>query len=413
MKIELDLLQHQADFVQDMDHRYAALVGGFGSGKTRAFCAKGIVLAAYNVGYKGVLMSPTHGMNKREVMPQFEEMLYECGIRFHPVKSLDKYILYFGKGKCEIFFLSAENHIRARNMNLAFFGIDEFDIMKTEDAEACWTTMVSRLRAGNVFQGYVTTTPEGYKFTYEYFVEKANDTKSLIQASTEDNIFLPDSYIDDLRQQWPSNLIEAYINGQFVNLTSGSVYPNFDREENNTNLTIEDFPDHPLHVGMDFNVNNMTAIINTIDKGIPYTIDEIVKGKNTESVIRELKSKFPKKKIYIYPDSSGKSEHSNASATDISLLKMSGFECFYKAKNPFVKDRVNSMNGRLRNMNGEVQWYINVNKCPVLTRSLEQQAYDKLGKPDKSNDLDHPVDAEGYFIYYRYPLRKGGIQSEL
>lgn len=412
MKINLELLPHQAEFVGDMTHRYNALVGGFGSGKTRAFCAKAIMLAAHNIGYKGVLMSPTHGMNKREVMPQFEEMLYECDIPFKPVKSLDKYILQFGQGRTEIFFLSAENHIRARNMNLAFFGIDELDIMKTEDADDCWNTMISRLRVGKVFQGFVTTTPEGFKFTYQYFVEKANDTKRLIQASTEDNIFLPQSYIDDLRAQWPSNLVDAYINGQFVNLTSGSVYPNFDRYESNTNLTLEDFPTHPLHIGVDFNVYNMSAIINTIDKGNVYAIDEIVKEKNTESLIRALKEQFPNKKIYCYPDSSGKSEHSNASITDINLLKMAGFECFYKGVNPRIVNRVNSMNARLLNMNGDRRLLINVKRCPTLTRSFEQQAYDK-GKPDKSNDLDHTVDAEGYFIYYRFPLRKGSIQSEL
>jgi len=156
------------------------------------------------------------------------------------------------------------------------------------------------------------------------------------------------------------------------------VYPNFDRVENNTNLTIEDFPGHPLHVGIDFNVNKMAAIINTIDKGNSYAIDEIVNEKNTESVIKELKRRFPKHKIYMYPDSSGKSEHSNASATDISLLRMSGFECFYKSKNPLIKNRVNSMNARLRNMNDEITMFVNVNMCPVLTRSLEQQAYDLL-----------------------------------
>jgi hypothetical protein len=36
--------------------------------------------------------------------------------------------------------------------------------------------------------------------------------------------------------------------------------------------------------------------------------------------------------------------------------------------------------------------------------SLEKQAYDKNGEPDKKGGFDHIVDAAGYFIAYRYPL---------
>ena len=50
-------------------------------------------------------------------------------------------------------------------------------------------------------------------------------------------------------------------------------------------------------------------------------------------------------------------------------------------------------------------YLVNVEKCPTLAVSLEQQVYDKNGEPDKSAGLDHIVDATGYFIHKRFPIR--------
>jgi hypothetical protein len=62
---------------------------------------------------------------------------------------------------------------------------------------------------------------------------------AVVHASTYENeANLPDDYIPSLRASYPPQLIEAYIRGQFVNLTSGSVYPNFDRKLNHTAETI-------------------------------------------------------------------------------------------------------------------------------------------------------------------------------
>ena len=71
---------------------------------------------------------------------------------------------------------------------------------------------------------------------------------------------LPDGYIDNLRNSYPSNLLSAYLDGEFVNLTAGSVYPEFDRLLNASTEVIR--PNETLHIGMDFNVTKMSAIIH-------------------------------------------------------------------------------------------------------------------------------------------------------
>src|SRR5690606_17935111 len=107
----------------------------------------------------------------------------------------------------------------------------------------------------------VTTTPEGFRYTYALFVQALRERKSLkhlyelVHASTYANAEnLPDDYIPSLRASYPPQLISAYLKGLFTNLNSGSVYLSFDRHLSHTDEVIE--PGEPLHVGLDFNVQN-------------------------------------------------------------------------------------------------------------------------------------------------------------
>ena len=42
---------------------------------------------------------------------------------------------------------------------------------------------------------------------------------------------------------------------------------------------------------------------------------------------------------------------------------------------------------------------INRHKCPAYAQSMEQQAYDSNGVPDKKSGFDHIADAGGYYIF--------------
>ena len=74
-------------------------------------------------------------------------------------------------------------------------------------------------------------------------------------------------------------MIEAYLNGQFVNLTSGAVYPDFDRQLNASFESVQD--GDVLHVGMDFNVLKMAAVIYVTRDNLPHAVDELVGVRDT------------------------------------------------------------------------------------------------------------------------------------
>ena len=412
--MNLDLLPHQHDFCTDNTTRYLGLVSGFGAGKTYAFCVKAILLAAQNTGCRGVLMEPTFGMVKRTLIPEFERTLELMQVPYEFKVSDSKFILKFAEGETEIMLLSGENWRRMAGLNLAFFGVDELDTINKDIARDMWQMAMSRLRQGKVYQGFTTSTPEGFKFMYDFFKDNAEGKldRRLIHGKTSDNPYLPPEFIQSLLDNYPPNLIKAYLDGEFTNLTSGTVYYAFDRKLNSHDKYLTDFPDSILHIGLDFNVGKMAAIAHVVEKQVPYAVDEIMGARNTEQMIEIIKAKYPKRHIIIYPDASGRNEKTSAGASDISMLKASGFELSYPTKNPFVRDRVNSMNAMFCNAAGIRRYFINTKTCPTYTKALEQQVYNKAGEPDKLHDQDHPTDAGGYFIFRNWPLQgKASIRS--
>lgn len=463
-EVNFTLQPHQHEFVSDIHHRYIGLVGGYGCGKTYSFCAKGIYLAFLNAGCEGAMLEPTGSMNVKILIPAMEEMLIEHGIPYDFRSSPNPVFYLHFETEPEndydepqiltstIHILSAENYKRHVGLNLAWFGVDEADTIKKDIAIKMWRMLMSRLRDKNAtaIQGFTTSTPEGFNFLYEYFVRepeeraregKSTDNRHFIQASTYDNIDnLEPGYIDDLLEQYPDNLIEGYLNGKFTNLMTGNVYDSYERHRNNTTRSLHDFDTRndkgeilelaPLHIGVDFNVGKCCGIVHCVEERtatpkksferydikrelsnrIPpnskcvYAVDEITGERNTESLIKAIQKKFPGRKITIYPDSSGKSEKTNASETDIKLLKKH-FTVRYNSKNPPVRDRINSMNAMFKNGEGVIRYYVNHNACPVYTEALETQGYGSDGKPDKAHDQDHPVDAAGYLIFKLFPVR--------
>ena len=412
MEAQFNLLNHQADFVEDMETRHLALCGGYGAGKTRAFCAKTIMMASKNVGYRGAILEPTFNMVSNVLLPEMDSMLEELGIDYSYKGSPNPtYDLHFDHGTCRILCLSAENYKRLAGLNLAFAGVDEADTIEKSVAWKMWRMIQSRLRQGNIYQLYTTSTPEGFGFLYEFFVESAEGKKDrkIIRAKSMDNPFLPKEFIDSLFETYPAHLIKAYLEGEFVNLTSGQIYYNFDRKLNETTKTLADFPQHILHIGQDFNVNKCASVVHVVDKNIVYAVDEIMGARNTEHVIQLIKERYPNRRIVMYPDASGKNAKTNASISDIALLKNAGFELNYTAANPRVKDRIASVNAMLCNSKQERKYFINTRTCPSLCKTLEQQVYNKFGEPDKEHDLDHPSDATGYFIHRVFPMIKPSI----
>lgn len=388
---------------------FACYVGGYGSGKTHALILRllGLVAGGSTVAY----YMPTYGLIHDLGIPRLLAIVEgEFGIRA-------KQKLVAGRPQVDIpgigrvFFRSmdAPEAIVGYEVVDSFF--DELDTLPTDKAAQIWRLALARNRAKRAvpIAGMppntmsVATTPEGFRFVYEQWGRDVTRAEAagyvLYRGRTMDNPNIDPAYVASLRASYPPNLLDAYLEGEFVNLTSGSVYPDFNRKD--AHVAAAAAPNEPLHVGMDFNVMNMTAIISVVRDDLPVTVAELTGVRDTPTMAAMLRERYAGHAITVYPDASGASRKSvNAQESDHAILKQAGFIVRANPANPAVRDRVNAVNKIMP------QWRVNTDACPLLVESLEKQAYDKNGEPSKDGGHDHACDALGYHIAYRWPIQR-------
>ncbi len=369
-----------------------------------------------NVGHISAIFEPTAPMLRDILMRTMNDLLDEWQIPYtFRASPLPEYQLQFKEGIHTILLRTILTYQRLRGQNLCAVGFDEADTVNKRDAEQAMNMALARLRSGNVQQFYATTTPEGHAWAFETFEKNAKEDTRLIKARTADNPYLPEGFIDSLLENYPPQLIQAYLNGNFCNLTTGQVYDKFDRKIHvlNNHPFVDD--NEPLRIGIDFNIGNMNAVIGVAVGNKFMVIDEISKSHDTDSIAKEIKTRYPFNKIYIYPDASGGNRSTNATKTDIQILESYGFVNQSALSNPPVRDRVNSVQGLLLNGKGETRLMIS-KKAVKLIECLELQSYNERGEPDKDAGYDHMNDALGYITWRLFnPLhmsagRKTGIR---
>ena len=108
----------------------------------------------------------------------------------------------------------------------------------------------------------------------------------------------------------------------------------------------------------------------------------------------------------MVPDAASRQRSTtNASESDLSLLKKGGFVVKAQQSNPAIEARINCINVLLLANRLKVH-----NSCRYLIKSMETQAYSKAGKPEKGrggkDDISGPVDALGYAVHFLAPLRR-------
>lgn len=404
-------LKHQRKFIYS-GAIHTGLVGGFGSGKSKAGTIKTVAKKLRYPNINVAYYLPTYGLIRDIAFPNFSEMLEEVGLPY----TLNRQEFSFSTPYGKIILRSMTNPETIVGYEVGYSLIDEADIIHKKKMSEVFKKILGRNRIklpdGLPNSTDLVSTPEGFKFLYDFFVKNKKPNRVLIKAKTADNPYLSESYIETLKETYSENELEAYLNGEFVNLTSGTVHHTFDREKNHSDREIK--KGDVLHIGMDFNIGNMSAIVHVIDtakdrniKRYKIAVDEITKAYDTAEIIRLIKNKYPDHKIAVYPDASGSARKTSASKTDIQLLKEARFIIKTGKKNPSVRDRITTMNAAFLNAKGERSYLVNTFRCPEYAEALEQLPY-KNDEPDKQSGFDHLCEAGGYFIFqttHKKPIR--------
>jgi len=407
-QIHADLHPGQLAFAADKDTQILGISAGYGAGKTRALCARAITLAAANQGFIGCVMEPTGPLIRDIWINDFDDFLDAYGIPYtFRASPLPEYVLHLPGGDTKLLCRSFENWSRIIGLNLAWVLADEIDTVSPAIATKAFPKILGRLRSGNVRSFAAASTPEGFRWMWNTFGSEeaaARTDRKLIKMRTADNPHLPPDFIERLKENYDPSLLKAYLDGEFVNLNTGQVYDRFDRAKHVT--TIKDDDDQPLRIGIDFNVGNMNAVVAIRDQNKLLFIDEIVKAHDTDALSREIRRRYPHRKIYVYPDASGAARSTNASQTDVQILESYGMSNQSPKANPPIRDRVAAVQALLESGKGEVRMQVD-GRCKKLIECLELQSYTERGEPDKEAGYDHMNDAAGYLVWREFnPLHR-------
>ena len=391
--------------------RIKAYVGGFGSGKTYSFLTETFInlITKKNRDGKsnGLILYPTYNLADSVFVEPFKDILERNGVAYTYNIASHKFKTTYGN----IQIYQTRYPQRIVGSSYTYVGVDELDIENFKTAETTIQKSLGRLRGCDDAILYITTTPEGFGYTWHLMVEEYNDNKLLVHGKTTDNKYLPESYIQSLRDNYDDKLLEAYINGNFINLTQGATYYAFNRDKHTGRYNYN--PRLPLHCGFDFNNFPLSTVVcQRQSDGSLHVIKEIVLSHQgdgdlpTQRMCSAVKEYFPNNIYYAYPDATGSSKHSSAMYSDISIIRKNGFNVQVAHINPKVVNRVNSVNNQLAKNNIKID-----NSCKALIKDFEQVVNKENTRDiDKSNpNLTHMSDAFGYLCNWLYPVTKPSI----
>ena len=407
-----DYFPHQWKFITSKK-KINAYVGGFGSGKTYSFLHKTFINHITRKNKDGIsngwIIYPTYSLAEEVFIPPFLDILRDKGIAYE--YNVSKHTIKTAYGNIKIFQMVKPDKIVG--VSLSYCGFDEFDISSYRYCEMAFNKALGRMRGCENPSVFITTTPEGFKFCHQEFVEKKTDDKLLVFGKTTDNVYLPDNYLRLLEDNYDTNLLKAYRDGNFINIQQGSTY-HFDRDT--CVGKVEYDRSKPIHVGWDFNTDPEVVCLSQIYEQQPQKIrvfDCIAlshRGSGdllTQRMVNEIKQKYPNSEYIAYPDATGRSSKTSAMYSDIDIIYRGGFKIRAGKTNPRVIDRVNAVNKALEG---------NVRIDPRAKTLIEdlEKTVNKEGtrEIDKSNKLySHASDAFGYFVNFQFPIIRPTLGS--
>ncbi|CCG43281.1 phage terminase large subunit family protein [Magnetospirillum molischianum] len=397
------------------DARFKVVVAGRRWGKTQ--CAKTAIIKAAKIKKRKIwYVAPTYRMAKQIMWTELLEAIPRKWIKKLNETSLDITL----RNGTMISLRGADKPDTLRGVGLHYLVLDEFQDMR----EDVWKKVLRPTLASTGGHALIIGTPKAFNLLYElYMLGQRGDTfvnkkgkrvknhwKSW-QFPTITSPFIPKSEIEAARADMDERSFRQEFLASFEAM-SGRVYYAFDRSIHLVDLELN--PQLPIWVGMDFNIDPMSAIImQPQDDGTVHVLDEIILyGSNTHETAEELERRFwrqvGQRQVTIYPDPAGGTGSTKSHGkSDFDILREKGFvRLKYRLKHPKVADRVNAVNRMLMSADGRVRMKID-RRCKALIEALEQVIY-KPGtrEVDKTMSLEHPADALGYAIEKEFPVRK-------
>jgi len=398
--------------------RFRVLVAGRRFGKTQLALTE-MFLAAQKKGAKIWYVAPSYRQAKAIAWNRLKKMSKIYWLKPPSETELTVH-LTFGSS---ISLRGADRPDSLRGSGLDLVVLDEFASMRAETWNEVLRPALSDRKGRALFIG----TPKGHNHFFEafqYAKSQSDPEWAAFQFTTAQGGVVDAAELSSAAKQLDPESFRQEYEAEFTGAGRSRVYYAFSHTPHVKPLAFD--PARPLGWTIDFNVNPMCMLlVQRLEDDTVHVLDEIIlKNTNTEEACKKFHERIPSAAprplaIQVYGDASGNQRRTSGTTTDWSIIR--NFFSLWRGTynhsvhvnnvNPAVRDRVNCLNSRLLNTDGEARLFIDP-RCTELIRDLDQVTWhiDSNGLPtsdiNKSDpNRTHASDALGYFIAQAFPLR--------
>ena len=399
---------------------YCAYVSGRASGKTFVGCLWALTQMTRSPMTSGLVGASNPKQLNTAVLPVLFGLLDQAGIAYvhgakppWPHREQASYVgtLSIRNGSsayCRSLHVTGVDS-NVRGLNLAWAYIDEArDIEK-----GAMEVAVAALRGNGdaSYQTRITSTPAGFDWIWEAFVDDPLPRSEIVRGSTMDNApNLPKGFEERLRGTYGKEMAAQEIDGEFVSSRTNRPF-RFDREAHVAKT--ERRKGLPLFLTADQNVDHYSALVMQVDRraGTAWVLDEI--RLETDGTTRECAEEFARRypdceHVEFWCDPTSVKRDTRGGASDMEIMLTSLRNALPKAKvregsdrhlRPVV-DEINAVNALLDPALGEPKLKVDP-KCASLIRDLEKCRWEEVaGKEEARTDTyvlpvrDHDLHAD-------------------
>lgn len=310
---------------------------------------------------------------------------------------------------------------RIEGVPLDGIGVDEIAEVKRESWEQSIRPALST-RGRPPGWAWFTGRPKGRGLFYELY-SRAGTREGWESFTWTSATVVDPAEIEQARQDLDPLTFAQEYEAQWVSF-DGLAYYQWSPKDHLRTLAYD--PNRPLIIALDFNVDPGTAVIaqeQLLDGETRTAIVgevHIPKNSNTPAVCRRLVADWGKHPgdVLLYGDPAGGARHtSQTEGTDWDLARAVLRPAFggrlkerVAKKAPYVRDRLNAVNSRLKSTAGLVRLVVDPAKAPNVVKDFEgvtllagaSGEIDKKGSEAKG--LTHLTDAIGYYVAEQFPV---------
>ena len=398
---------------------YVFLIGGFGCGKS--FTDVQLILFLYQQykHYKDPIQIGVFGVTikllKQTVIADVERAFDQMHIAYKDNSQAGTLTV----GNITFVYLAMQYPDGIYAFNFTCCLVDEIDELPPEKVSAVVKAVQERNRINMPASGlmpardpfvFFSTTAQGMGGTYNLVrqFDKNKVPYIIIRGKTEDNPALSKQQVALLRKLYTEDEARAYLDGEFVNLAQGRVYPQFNRKLH-VCMRFPLLATDTAYVGQDFNLG-FHATAECICRNGKIYVYNSHHWNDMAQGLRRLRELYPQQRIVMIPDASGKEIMSGF----VEEANQYGIEIHWNNQNCSIMESVMAVNKAFMLNQLAVMEPINERsgmrgtelKDSLLDRivlGLETQDFDDSGKPRKGKGpeaLDHGMDSLRYAVWH-------------